>query len=256
MEKFTNVAATVARLVSLYEAREARITAAFKESNSDMEPTRDYNGRFHAPCNGYRLPDGYAAMCEIGSIDEEKLYSAGEYLPEPVFDEEHAYNRANLIRNLPNEYRQKAKAPVSIILELQAADVYRLKVTHGKEWDENGVQVAYAYLEGLKSLVDAAVVDLGTIYNGSKVTGPEVYLEGRQTVTGVIVMVKPEHDPVYGPTVKMMVKTAEGHKFYGTMPKALPMESQGKSVTFTATFKPGKGGMTYYSRPTGASIND
>lgn len=254
MEKFTSVAATVARLVSQYEAREARITAAFKESNSDIEPSRDHNGRFHAPCNGYRLPDGYAAMCEIGSIDEEKLYSAGEYLPEPVFDEEHAYNRASLIRKLPNAYRQKAKAPVSIILELQAADVHQLQVTHGRAWDENGVQVAYAYLEGLKSLVDAAVIDLGTIYNGSKVTGPELYMEGKQTVTGEIVMVKIENDPMYGPSTKMLVKTAEGHKLYGTMPKALPFESEGKTVTFTATFKPGKGGMTYYSRPTCASL--
>jgi hypothetical protein len=200
------------------------------------------------------LPAGYADMCEIGSMDADKLYSAGEYLPEPIADEEHAYNRANLIKNLPNQYRQKAKSPVTAIEALKALDVYRLEVSHGRAWDESGVMVAYAYLEGLKSLVDAAVKDLGEIYNGSKVAELEVYLEGKQFVSGVIVMVKPENDPMYGPSLKMLVKTAEGHKLYGTMPKALPMESTGKTVKFSATFKPGKGGMTYYSRPTQAEV--
>lgn len=254
MEKFTAVSATVTKLESQYNARQARIEAAFKESNSDITPTQDYNGRYHAPCNGYRLPAGYADMCEIGSMDADKLYSAGEYLPEPIADEEHAYNRANLIKNLPNQYRQKAKAPVSDIEALKALDVYRLEVSHGRAWDESGVMVAYAYLEGLKSLVDAAVKDLGEIYNGSKVAELEIYLEGKQTVIGEILFIKPEYSDQFGHTVKMMVKTAEGHKLYGTMPAALPGDAQGKTVTFSATFKPGKGGLTYYSRPTKAAL--
>lgn len=251
MEKFTAVSATIATLEANYAARQARIMAAFKESNSDITPTEDSKGRFHAPCDGYMLPVKYADMCEGDYSD--KVFAAGEYLPEPLVDEEHYYNRMNKLANLPT-YRRKVKAPVASIEALQEMGVYRLEASHGRAWDESGVMVAYAYLEGMKSLVDAAEADLGTIYNGSKVAEAEVYLDGKQLVTGVIVMVKPENDPMYGPTVKMLVKTAEGHKLYGTMPKALPVESNGKTVSFSATFKPGKGGMTYYSRPTQAQI--
>lgn len=254
MSNFKAVTATVATLEANYVARQARIMAAFKESNSKILPTEDSKGRFHAPCDGYMLTDSYAEMCEGDYSD--RVFAAGEYLPLPLVDEEHYYNRMNKIDNLPNGYRQKAKAPVSIILELKDQNIYRLEVSHGKAWDESGVMVAYAYLEGMKSLVNAAVTDLTDHYNSSKVQGPEIYLEGKQTVTGEIVMVKPEYSDMYGAVTKMLVKTAEGHKFYGTMPKALPLESEGKSVTFTATFKPGKGGMTYYSRPSAASIND
>lgn len=253
MQKFAAVTAVVATLEANYAARQARIMAAFKESNSNITPTEDSNGRLHAPCDGYMLPTRYADMCEGDYSD--RLFAAGEYLPLPVTaDEEYIYNRGCIaMGNFPT-YKQKAKAPVSIILELKAANIYRLEVSHGKAWDENGVQMAYAYLEGMKSLVDAAKADLEAIYNGSKVAEPEIYMEGKQTVIGEILFTKPEYSDQFGYTTKMLVKTAEGHKLYGTMPAALPDDCKGKMVTFSATFKPGKGGLTYYSRPTKAAL--
>lgn len=251
MQNFTRVSAVVATLEANYAARQARIEAAFKESNSDITPTEDSKGRFHAPCDGYMLPVRYADMCEGDYSD--KIFAAGEYLPEPLVDEEHYYNRMNKIANLP-VYKRKVKAPVASIEALQEMGVYRLDAAHGRAWDESGVMVAYAYLEGMKILVDAAEADLGDVYNGSKVAELEVYLEGKQTVIGELVFTKPEYSDAYGHTVKMMVKTAEGHKLYGTMPAALPDDCKGKMVTFSATFKPGKNGLTYYSRPTQAEI--
>lgn len=252
--KFAPVLAVVEQMKANYQAYIARIEAAYSEANNGQEPTRDSLGRFHAPCDGYMLPDGWAMECEGDYCG--RLFGRGEYLPVPVTNAEHEENRyyANMARPL-YDYRQKVKALVSDIADFKALGLHGIEVNTGKAWtDDNGNATAYAYLEGKRSLVDAAVNNLGELYSATKVKGPEVYVEGRVSVIGIIVAVKPHHDPMYGNSLKMLVSTAEGARLWGTMPSALPYESQGKQVSFTATFTKGKGGMSYFKRPACAVI--
>lgn len=254
MTKYAPILAAVDSLKAKYAARLARLELAYSEANNGLEPTSDSQGRYHAPCDGYVLPSGWAELC-LGDYDG-RVFGRGEYLPVPCNDSEHEENRyyANLAR--PNfDYRQKVKALVSDIDGLKLLGIHCLEVGQGKPWvDDSGNATAYAYLEGLRTLVDSAATVLGTLYRASKVKGPEVYIEGRQGVTGTIVATKPHHDPMYGTSVKMLVTTEEGARLWGTMPSALPIDSQGKQISFTATFSKGRDGMTYFKRPACAMI--
>ena len=258
MTKFSPVIAVVDALESKANARRARILAAYKEANSGLEPTTDIKGRYHAPCDGYMLPDGYSDLCQ-GDYSE-RIFGAGEYLPTPVIDEEHEYNRDALMWAFDPtkyQYRQKAKTLLSDFEELKAMAINGVELNHGKAWDESGQSVAYAYINGLKTLVDACAANLESLYTANKANkpkAPEVYLDGRQTVTGKILATKIQNDERFGPSVKMLVGTEDGCRLWGTMPRALPQESVDSLVTFTATFAKGSGGMTYFSRPTGAMI--
>lgn len=252
--KFPQVLAVIASIEARFKARRAVIEAAYSEANNGMAPTVDSLGRYHAPCDGYVISDTWASQCTGDYYG--RAFGRGEYLPIPCTDEEHEQNRyyANQARPL-YDYRQKVKALVSDIAELTALGLHGMEIGQGKAWtDDSGNLTAYAYLSGLKSVVDGAAADLGTLYNASRVKGPEVYIEGRVNVIGVIVAVKPQNDPMYGPSLKMLVTTPEGCKLWGTMPSALPYESQGKQISFTATFTKGKDGMTYFKRPACAFI--
>lgn len=254
MTKFAPILAAVDSLKAKYAARAARLESAYSEANDGIAPTCDSQGRYHAPCDGYVLPSGWAELC-LGDYDG-RMFGRGEFLPVPCNDAEHEENRyyANLAR--PNyDYQRKVKARVSDIEELKTLAVRCLIVGQGKAWiDDSGNATAYAYLEGLKSIVESAAGVLDTLYNAARVKGPEVYLEGRLDVTGTIVATKAHNDPMYGASVKMLVTTEEGARLWGTMPRALPMDSQGKQVSFTATFSKGRDGMTYFKRPACAMI--
>lgn len=253
MSKFSPILAVIADLSEQFKARRARIESAYSEANSGKEPTRDGQGRYHAPCDGYMLPDGWADLC-LGDYSG-RLFGRGEYLPIPCTDAEHEINRYFAIQDTPFGYKAKAKALVSDIAELKALKIRGLEIGQGKSWvDDSGNETAYAYLEGLKSIIDAATGTLEALYQTTKVKGPETYIEGRLDVVGIIVAIKVQTDPMYGPSRKMLVTTAEGAKLWGTMPSALPVESKGKQVSFTATFTPGRDGMSYFKRPACAMI--
>lgn len=84
---------------------------------------------------------------------------------------------------------------------------------------------------------------------------------GRVTVTGVVVSVKVQDSP-YGFTVKMLVKSAEGWKVWGTMPRSLEGNyntigaEEGDTVTFAAALTPSDDDplFGFFKRPTKASI--
>lgn len=79
-------------------------------------------------------------------------------------------------------------------------------------------------------------------------------VEGRQIVTGEILMVKCV-DGAYGTTVKMMVRDDRGFRVWGTVPASIDTgELRGKRVTFTATVEASRDDKSfgYYNRPTQA----
>jgi len=89
---------------------------------------------------------------------------------------------------------------------------------------------------------------------------------GRQTVTGEVVSTKMQ-DSIYGSTLKMLVKLADGNKLWGTVPSSLEdacydqatgetSDLRGATVTFTATFEVSRDDehFGFFKRPTKASV--
>jgi hypothetical protein len=233
-------------------ARRARIEAAWKAENDELAPTVDRNGRMHAPCEGYMMPDNVDFR---GDYDGH-VFGAGEYLPVPLTDEDDYFGGYNM--NLSRfDYREKVKAALSDIEEVMTmCDRYGITVNHGKAWECGGAKVAYAYVTGIKRMVKAAVQAFEQVKPAEKVTAPEpeVYIgEGRMTVRGTIVQTKLQEVmqvSYYSPThvYKMLVKTPEGAKLWGTLPSAVDPEYRGE-IEFTATFTKGDNGMTWFKRP-------
>lgn len=252
MEKFAKVLDVLAGLKAQAQARLDRIHAAYAETNSGLDVTIDRNGRAHAPCDGYLLPDGYADFC---NCDPGKLYGKGEFLPIPLSSDEMFFGR--LEKDFSKfTYKTKVKGLLCDIEDIKSLNIYGIEVSHGRSWDESGALVAYAYITGTKTLADAAAECLAASLTSKAKTTPTdfVYLDGRQTVTGEIVSIKVKNDDLYGPSLKMMVITEAGAKLWGTLPKSIPTESVGRKIEFTGTFKPGKEGLSYFSRPSNAEL--
>lgn len=248
MVKFAPLFAIVEAQLAAYRARRDAIELAWSESNSNIPPVMDSNGRYHAPCDGYVIPN---AHCTDYNRDySDVMFGKGEFLPIPIYDESTFGHET-----VEYSHKTKVRATVQAIQELAGANL-PLEVTHGKTWNQAGVEVAYAYINGhWKTLVEEAAKilaqSLETVSNE-----PEVYMEeGRHTVKGTIAFIKSYYDATYGALTKMMVTTEAGHKLFGTCPSCVPSDAQGKVVQFTATFSRGKNGMTFYKRPSKVVLN-
>lgn len=230
-------------------ARRARIEAAWKAENDELAPTIDRNGRMHAPCDGYMMPDNVDFR---GDYDGH-VFGAGEYLPVPLTDEDDYFGGYNM--NLSRfDYRKKVRATLTDIESVMLiAKDYGIEVKHGKSWSDKGTMMAYAYVTGIRKMVDVTVAALEKV-KPAPIPEPEVYIgEGRMTVRGTIVHTKLQEVmqfSYYSPTnaYKMLVKTPEGAKLWGTLPSAVDPEYRGE-IEFTATFTKGDNGMTWFKRP-------
>lgn len=229
------------------QERRDRIEAAYREENSDVPPTRDCNGRYHAPCDGYMIPGDLLDTVEYRGCYDDHVFGAGEYLPVPLSADDDYFGGYNSMFSVACQ--RKAKALVSVVVELQTlGPELGLRVSHGKTWDQDGQVVAIAYVSGIRAMVDAAVEALELPVKPRE-EEPEVYLPaGRHQVEGEVVHVKVE-EGYYGTTRKMLVKTAQGHKLWGSLPGAMDTEFRGW-ISFSAQFEPGKNGMTWFKRPT------
>lgn len=229
--------------------RRNRIENAWKESNSDILPTLDSQGRYHAPVDGYTIPDS----CFDYKVDiEGRIFGAGEYLPVPLTPEDDFFGEFNKFHS-DFTYKEKVKAQVSLIKEVKALDgKFGFEVEHGKTWEDGGEEYAYAYIKGIRSMVKAAVAAFEEC--SKKAEEVEVYVSGKQTVNGQVIFTKITNSEFYGISRKMLVKTAEGAKLWGTLPSAVEIDYRGE-IQFTATFEPGQNGMSYFKRPSKVSIN-
>lgn len=81
---------------------------------------------------------------------------------------------------------------------------------------------------------------------------------GRVAVEAEVMSVK-EYDGEWGTVLKCLLQTAEGHRFFGTVPKAILKtvnadELKGKTIAFTAAFEEKEPGFGTYKRPTKAKV--
>lgn len=236
----------VASIKAEHEARYAKLIAAFREENREIEPTIDSKGRFHAPVNGYSIPHGWELNCD-------NIYAAGQFIPMPR-DPDADYFFCGSWEILHNMKVRAPLAQIEIVSKFIAENNVPATVEHGKAWVQDGREVAYAYIKAQwKKLVSVIATQLEEIAKPEMPKAPEVYLNGKATITGEVVKVKAQ-ESYYGYQLKMMVVTPEGHKVYGTVPSALSGVKRGDVVTFSATFEAGEQGMSWFKRPTKAAF--
>lgn len=239
--KYQAIIAAMEKIQTQHAERERRLSAAFSELNSDILPNVDKYGRLHAPIDGY--------VCPVEWDVNEKLYGKGEYLPFP-FDPDREYFFSG---NWSSDCKDKVKASVDAINDCKAwleSNGIPAAVGCGKAWQQGEQSIAYAYVSAQwKTLVDAICY----VLNASMQQEPEVYIEGKQTITGTVVSVKTTNG-YYGIQTKMLVITDDGIKAYGTVPASIENVEKGMQVRFSATFEKGDKGMTWFKRPTKASI--
>lgn len=245
---FKNLIQVVQEQKVAYQARVKRIEEAYAESNGGIVPNVDRLGRFHAPCDGYFI----TGCGEFRGNYDDVLFGKGEFLPVPLDFEDEYFG---VLSTSPNNYKAERRVK-STVSKIDEANEYctqneiQVQVKAGKSWEQDGIQLAYAYIKARNvGLAEAMKADLE--YVPEVVEEAEVYFDEdcRMTVTGEIKFIKC-YEGNYGPQWKMLVQTPEGHKLFGSAPSNVADEDIGKNVTFTAAMQRGLNGLTYYKRPT------
>ncbi len=77
---------------------------------------------------------------------------------------------------------------------------------------------------------------------------------GRQSITGEVLKTKLQESYNFGSTWKMLVKAADGNRYWGTIPESISEAKAGDIVSFTATVEQSKDDehFGFFKRPTGA----
>lgn len=258
----------------LYKKRLDRVTAAYCEENEDIKPTLDLKGRFHAPCNGYRIPDRILNSCDFSDCYDEKLFSKGEYLPNPLdMDEFNFFSNSNY-KNFLFKTRFLAKGEILSIFEelTQQQDGMPFHISFGKSWLYENEKQCYVYIvatwKSIISLFNKTITDRQKEIKRSELADIEAkrilekslkgdFQEGKQTVKAIVKSIKSTIGYTGNTEYKMLVSLENGATSYGSIPKSIFDEIEnGDSITFTATFECSKNDSThgYHKRPSKAKI--
>lgn len=249
------------KLEKIRNQRHARIASAFSELNRGIEPNRDRNGRYHAPCDGYLIPDSY--RLDYSHRDySDVLFGKGEYLPVPFDPFEDP-----LCKESFKDYaitKARFKVLESFKKEMtEFSKEFEYSVSFGKAWtDKNDNIICYAYLSGMKMFINALESVVGYVEverSKAEVIKGEAP-RGKQTVKGTIVGVKVVEGFNNGYSVtyitKAMIILENNSTVYGTLASSICEAKKGDTVQFTATFEHSEKDNThsYFKRPTKASI--
>lgn len=229
------IKANQTRREALYEKQISEIA----EKNKNLRPIKSSAG-YHAPVDGYLGNDGQEYLkgqfISVAEIDPEswKVYSFREYTSRFKFPLEMFETISEMFLSLKNN-----------------EDAY---ITHGKTWNENGVEVAnffftgdLAYLKGLAE-VHVQIMDLlKENANQNKGDSPV----GKVSIQGEIINISTKFDDYYGPKEVMTVKLDNGSTVWGTLPKALQDSEAGTRIQFTAA---ACGKHSFFKRPSKVSV--
>ena len=243
-----------------YRDRVEKLENAWSSANEGLTPNQDHLGRWHSPCDGYNLADD---LDFPDTVDYEKKYRKGEYLPTPIdYSSDVAMMASAKSARMKSYYRSKDKIKVEEELAIaiceELADNSFIEFGHGKAWEVNGVKICYLYLAAhvenafkhfVESVKDAIENTDKQIYTGEAI-------EGRERVKGKIVSVFEEEQLAYGgyggtETIKKFLIVLENDSTcIGNAPSNAYHLGRGDNVEFTASFtKSKKDHHSYYKRP-------
>ena len=154
LEAFANVVSVVRERDA---ARIKRLEDAFLEANSNIPPTIDRHGRFHAPVDGYVLPEMFV---DYMKNYDDVIFAAGQYLPIPLTGDDYFdHFRFEKARQLDAKYqaREKIKVETSLADKVigELKDNAYITFGKGQSWEVNNVSVCYLYMSSPnKSFLD------------------------------------------------------------------------------------------------------
>lgn len=235
----------IEELHALRMKQQERILNSFSENNNGLEPTQDYNGRLHAPCDGY-------AHFETG-----ELYGKGQFIVMPEYDDWYSPASYPARSYDPNT---RFKGPTADFQEtIKLMESFKLRVKTGRRWQEDGKEFCYFTVTGHKPLIDT-IKKTADAFQAEQREHEKQFKgaapNGKATEEATILSVKyvPSNFGYNRVDTKMIVKLSNGATAYGTMPKNLIEKGAkaGDALILCATFKQDDKDNThaFFTRPT------
>jgi hypothetical protein len=252
-----------------YAKLQARIQKAADEANGKhLEPTVDYEGRRHAPCDGYKFFTCHWA----GSLSdlEEKIYAGGQYLPYENFDEGKFYGEM--------QFRHKLMGPATFWKEVEDSNYWLKRATAyepSKIYQYNGFDVRNIWFFFTKWELGHIIPIFNTLLEQAEEEKPVlppkppkgIAPEGKQHIVGKILGWKEVYSQ-YGTVQKVLIELENYSTIWGTFPSISISEEgpnreawlandgqcKGLKIGFNATFEHAKDDPThaFFKRPTKA----
>lgn len=255
---FIKMQAKVDELNANYAKYRARLEAAYSESNNGMTPNVDNTGRLHAPCDGYMMPNAH--KWDYGHKDySDTLFGKGEFLP--FLDDPFTDKVGKHVKDFSSKFKVKVNDAVKAMIE-DCKPVFDVAVSFGKEWEEKGNKVRYAWIEGgtlakhfhafiSEQMEDVEKARQEDILASKALKGDAP--EGKVHVRGKILSMsaRPTYQ-VYNSTIyadKVMIELENKATVYGTLPAKVANLGKdnvvGMMVEFNANFSLAKDDKTH-----------
>lgn len=267
---FSKVDAIVEKNRQAYIKRQEDLKNLYKEENENLDPTIDCNGRFHAPCRGYRIPERAHTLFDFTNDYSETIFEKGAYLPMPINDEFNFFTGASY--NFPKFEK--------FLLEGEMIEIFKqikeksedkpFTLEFSRTWEYRNTTCCYVTVKSIwNSVISVFKNEMAAVLEKAKIEKEKKKAEerankgvapvGKSVVTGTVRHIKDDINVFAGRAVqtwKMLVVLENGATVFGTIPKSIIAVETGDVVTFTATFKntPDDNTHSYYSRPSKASF--
>lgn len=236
-----------------------RLLSVYKEENQGLSPNVDHNGRFHAPIDGYVIPEEISKNFDLKG-KEDVIWGKGEFLPVFLTAEE----MSELKPYDPNDYKNSVKVKctkkeyedfVSFYASNKDFDLKTLicDLKSGKEFLVEGVEHQYVYFKTPQFYAKRIQKEIDRKLEESR--EEERKYKGKLLLNGDV--------QVVGNIIRTIIKTIDGaierkcivelenkSTLYGTLPAKVDDDYRGK-ISFMAKVSVSSQDDThgFYSRP-------
>lgn len=258
-----------------YQDRLNMIEKAYKEENEMLSPKIDSKGRFHAPCNGYRIPDVILNHCDFTASYDDTLFAKGSYLPTPIDLDSFYFQNKKIDFKYKNRILLKGRDTIDLFKTIDSKNK-PFKCFTGAEWEKYGEVHAYLHIHSMwKSVVDAFVNPISMHSEMQANKEKQLREEAKQKALAekgdapdgkkIVVKARVETLPIYNnpycydgdPILKMKVVILETKATaFGSLPVGLEDVKIGDTIEFMANFKPDQKDKTHakFTYPKNAKI--
>lgn len=268
----SNIDSIVARKRDEYSAYCTRIENAYKEANSALPPTIDNNGRLHAPCDGYMLPNSQLVNFDFGEEYESKIFAKGAFLPNPIHDNDELFFFDNERNN--NKFNHHASR---LLTGDEIIDVMRnietndkpLNIRISRSWKRKGETQCYINIYSAFKTINNKITSIIDDYTEEKEIKRKAdelaakALKGdaptdRVTVTATVSGLPVYEDYYKGYTTKLMITLENGATAFGSLPAKISDVNIGDIIEMTAKFIQKKDDKTHadFKNPTKPTIKE
>lgn len=267
-----NIDSIIARKRDDYSAYRQRIENAYKEENSMLPPNVDCNGRLHAPCDGYKIPQFKLDACDYQEHYEEEVFAKGAFLPNPIREDNELFffthNRYNIKFNHHLSLHLIGDELIESMRAIETEDK-PLNIRFSRTWKKNGETECYMNIysafKTINNKIKSVVNDFLEEKEAERKAAEEAAKalkgdapEGRITVTATVSGL-PVYDDYYkGLVVKLRITLENGSTAFGSLPASISDANIGDIIEMTATFTPKEDDKTHadFKRPAKTSIKE